>query len=129
MSLTHANAHRADRAGLGDAIWPGESDFQSVSLEFLLQDNSIDFRHALEPWRRGRNSQSLWAHTAWLPRALVWRTDVNYLGLSVETAPSTAAAGQLSVRGRHALWHGEADLSSGAALPVLHRLSPGMCLT
>lgn len=31
--------------------------------------------------------------------------------------------------GRHALQHGRADSSSGAALPVLHRLSPGMCLT
>ena len=36
LSLAHANERRSDATGLGDAIWPGESDFQSVVLKFLL---------------------------------------------------------------------------------------------
>lgn len=36
LSLAHANERRSYTTRLGDAIWPGESDFQSVALKFLL---------------------------------------------------------------------------------------------
>lgn len=36
LSLAHANERRSYTTRLGDAIWPGESDFQSIALKFLL---------------------------------------------------------------------------------------------
>lgn len=36
LSLAHANERRSYTTRLEDAIWPGESDFQSVALKFLL---------------------------------------------------------------------------------------------
>lgn len=36
LSLAHANERHSDTTRLSDAIWPRESDFQSVVLKFLL---------------------------------------------------------------------------------------------